>query len=409
MSEPTIVEFDLDRYLRNSKKVDLGGIEWAEIPDHPLSDGDVMCLHYMMDIETHTVIYLRDLLATRVAADPQITAFLELLGLRGALARGGVLGLPALLRHRGAGRAEAPGRLDPDAHPPQPLARAAGQDRRRQRAGDRADDAGLDDDPRLRRHPHDVGSRQRADDADRLPRPDPPLRPPGAPPAPAKGDPGRAPPLRLLSRPGEGTPATRPHGPPARPLGAVKTSGRRWERGSRARRRSTRWRIYLFGDSPEGREQIREIDHTISDVPGLGGMTIARGLPRCGPAPGGRAAGLGGHRPAASGAQAATATFRPPRTGRRPGRARTERQRPYGEGSAATAARMSVLPNVSGQSSAGAGGAPAVPLDGVLPEGVHLVADPGIASVVEDRDRAAIGRVNRVVVANELVDERVGA
>jgi hypothetical protein len=77
MSEPTMVEFDLDRYLRYSKKVDLGGIDWGRIADHPLSDGDVMCLHYMMDIETHTVIYLRDLLATRVAADPQITAFLS--------------------------------------------------------------------------------------------------------------------------------------------------------------------------------------------------------------------------------------------------------------------------------------------------------------------------------------------
>src|SRR5213596_1956535 len=77
MSEPTIVEFDLDRYLRNSKKVDLAEVQWAEIPDHPLSDGDVMSLHYMMDIETHTVIYLRDLLATRVTADPQITAFLS--------------------------------------------------------------------------------------------------------------------------------------------------------------------------------------------------------------------------------------------------------------------------------------------------------------------------------------------
>jgi hypothetical protein len=77
MSQPTIVEFDLDRYLRNSKKVDLTGIEWDEVPRHPLADGDVMCLHYMMDIETHTVIYLRDLLATRVAADPQITAFLS--------------------------------------------------------------------------------------------------------------------------------------------------------------------------------------------------------------------------------------------------------------------------------------------------------------------------------------------
>jgi hypothetical protein len=77
MTQPTIVEFDLDRYLRNSKKVDLSGIDWDAIPDRPLSDGDVMCLHYMMDIEAHTVIYLRDLLATRVAADPQITAFLS--------------------------------------------------------------------------------------------------------------------------------------------------------------------------------------------------------------------------------------------------------------------------------------------------------------------------------------------
>jgi rubrerythrin len=72
-----VVEFDLDRYLRNSKKVDLSGIAWDEIPDHPLTDGDVMCLHYMMDIEAHTVIYLRDLLATRAAIDPQITAFLS--------------------------------------------------------------------------------------------------------------------------------------------------------------------------------------------------------------------------------------------------------------------------------------------------------------------------------------------
>src|SRR5215203_3963686 len=75
MAQPTIIEFDLDRYLRNSKKVDLSGIDWRAVPDHVLSDGDVMCLHYMMDIEAHTVIYLRDLLATRVAADPQITAF----------------------------------------------------------------------------------------------------------------------------------------------------------------------------------------------------------------------------------------------------------------------------------------------------------------------------------------------
>src|SRR4051794_16260684 len=77
MTQPTVVDFDLDRYLRNSKKVDLSDIEWERIPDHPLTDGDVMCLHYMMDIESHTVIYLRDLLATRAATDPQITGFLS--------------------------------------------------------------------------------------------------------------------------------------------------------------------------------------------------------------------------------------------------------------------------------------------------------------------------------------------
>jgi rubrerythrin len=75
--KPALIEFDLDRYLRNSKKVDLSDIDWDEIPNHPLSDGEVMCLHYMMDIEAHTVVYLRDLLATRVTADPQITAFLS--------------------------------------------------------------------------------------------------------------------------------------------------------------------------------------------------------------------------------------------------------------------------------------------------------------------------------------------
>jgi hypothetical protein len=76
VSSKKTVDFDLDRYLRNSKKVDLSHLDWDDIPDHPLSDGDVMCMQYMMDIESHTVIYLRDLLATRAAADPFVTAFL---------------------------------------------------------------------------------------------------------------------------------------------------------------------------------------------------------------------------------------------------------------------------------------------------------------------------------------------
>jgi hypothetical protein len=76
MAAKALIDFDLDRYLRGSKKLDLSALAWEDIPNHPLSDGDVMSMHYMMDIETHTVIYLRDLLGTRAANDPQITAFL---------------------------------------------------------------------------------------------------------------------------------------------------------------------------------------------------------------------------------------------------------------------------------------------------------------------------------------------
>ena len=77
MSQTTTIDFDIDRYLRASKRVDLSELNWDDIPNHPLSDGDIMCMHYMMDIETHTVIYLRDLLATRAANDPHVTAFLS--------------------------------------------------------------------------------------------------------------------------------------------------------------------------------------------------------------------------------------------------------------------------------------------------------------------------------------------
>ena len=77
MPQKSLIEFDLDRYLRASKRLDVSHIAWDDIPNHPLDDGALMSMHYMMDIETHTVIYLRDLLATRAANDPHITAFLS--------------------------------------------------------------------------------------------------------------------------------------------------------------------------------------------------------------------------------------------------------------------------------------------------------------------------------------------
>ena len=70
-------DFDLDRYLRASKKVDLSSVDWERIGEHPVSRDEARVLTYMMDIESHTVIFLRDLLATRASFDPEVTAFLS--------------------------------------------------------------------------------------------------------------------------------------------------------------------------------------------------------------------------------------------------------------------------------------------------------------------------------------------
>jgi len=70
--------FDLDRYLRASGKLDLTAIDFDAIAHYPLSEAEARALTYMMDIETHTVIYLRDLLGTPAAYDPDVTAFLSL-------------------------------------------------------------------------------------------------------------------------------------------------------------------------------------------------------------------------------------------------------------------------------------------------------------------------------------------
>jgi rubrerythrin len=70
-------EFDLDRYLRASRRVDLSSVEWDRISEHPVTEDEARCLAYMMDVESHTVVFLRDLLATRASFDPEVTAFLS--------------------------------------------------------------------------------------------------------------------------------------------------------------------------------------------------------------------------------------------------------------------------------------------------------------------------------------------
>lgn len=72
-----VEDFDIERYLRNSRRVDLQGIDWEAVPDHPLNDDEVRFLHYAMEIEDHTIVYLKELLRTKAIEDPDVTAFLS--------------------------------------------------------------------------------------------------------------------------------------------------------------------------------------------------------------------------------------------------------------------------------------------------------------------------------------------
>ena len=70
------MSFSIERYKEESKKLDTAGIAWDDVTAHPLSKGDLFCLHYMMDIENHVPLYLSHLLVTRACMDPILTAFL---------------------------------------------------------------------------------------------------------------------------------------------------------------------------------------------------------------------------------------------------------------------------------------------------------------------------------------------
>jgi hypothetical protein len=71
-----MVAFDLDAWVARSGALDLGAFAWSEVARHPVSPATVRALTYMEDIESHTIVYLRSLLATRVIDDPDVATFL---------------------------------------------------------------------------------------------------------------------------------------------------------------------------------------------------------------------------------------------------------------------------------------------------------------------------------------------
>ncbi len=70
-------QFDVDHYIRLSKRVDISDLDLAEAARHPVSEEEIRALTYMTDIESHTIVYLRAILNTCAIEDPQTTAFLS--------------------------------------------------------------------------------------------------------------------------------------------------------------------------------------------------------------------------------------------------------------------------------------------------------------------------------------------
>jgi len=62
--------------VHRSARLAVDDIDFDAFTDQPLDADTLRCLRYMCDIEGHTICYLRELLATRVHRDPDITAFL---------------------------------------------------------------------------------------------------------------------------------------------------------------------------------------------------------------------------------------------------------------------------------------------------------------------------------------------
>jgi hypothetical protein len=66
----------IDTWAPRSRAVELDGIRWDEVGRTPLRKETVRTLRYMQDIEIHTIIYVRQLLATRAIDDPDVATFL---------------------------------------------------------------------------------------------------------------------------------------------------------------------------------------------------------------------------------------------------------------------------------------------------------------------------------------------
>lgn len=72
-----MADFDIHRFLDLAGAVKIDDLDWDLCRQIGLTDAEVRILRYMGDIESHTILYMRDLLAGHSTRDPEITAFLS--------------------------------------------------------------------------------------------------------------------------------------------------------------------------------------------------------------------------------------------------------------------------------------------------------------------------------------------
>lgn len=72
------ISVETDRYLSTSTQVTGDDIDWGQAKQAGLSEAERYMLSYFSDIESQTIIYMRDILHTEAAFEPDTTAFLAM-------------------------------------------------------------------------------------------------------------------------------------------------------------------------------------------------------------------------------------------------------------------------------------------------------------------------------------------
>lgn len=72
-----MASFDIDDLIDRSGAVKTDDLDYEAAARIGVTDDEARIIRYMADTETHTIIYMRDLLAGHSARDPEITAFLS--------------------------------------------------------------------------------------------------------------------------------------------------------------------------------------------------------------------------------------------------------------------------------------------------------------------------------------------